>query len=295
AIYKIEQEIFTLRLTTIVTKLIWPQVTWKLVSQVTSEPTVVPVWQRERLVMKIEPGAGAGSRSSLLTTLPYMPSNDLVKNHLINNKNATLVRECEFEKESYTTYEILSACLWKSRSRALNLDLDKITVLGIIVGIRHVLDPPLSEGYYGNSIIDVYIELTTRELYEASISDIVKLVKRAKKKAYDRRYVEEVLRNTERMIKEDVKFGDVIDGSLFMTDMRNVGFFGSMDFGWNEPVNLRGLMFEESAKNMGMILRPSKLGLAMEGGVRVVMTLPRDAMVKSKQEMDDMMYLRPRF
>ncbi|ESQ54261.1 hypothetical protein EUTSA_v10027311mg [Eutrema salsugineum] len=271
-----------------------------------SEPSVVPVWQRERLVMNIdnEPArvpAGAGARSSLLATSPYMPSSDLVTEIIsikagnIRMLKAALVRECEFQKENYTTYEILSACLWKSRSRALNLDLDKITVLGIIVGIGHVLDPPLSEGYYGNSIIDVYIELTTRELHEASISDIVKLVKRAKKKAYDRRYVEEVLRNTERMIKEDVKFGDVIDGSLFMTDMRNVGVFGSMDFGWNEPVNLRGLMFEESAKNMGMILRPSKLDPAMEGGVRVVMTFPRDAMVKFKQEMDDMMHLRSRF
>lgn len=54
-------------------------------------------------------------------------------------------------------------------------------------------------------IIDVYIELTARELHESLISDIVKLVKRAKKNAYDKRYMEE-LRNTEKMIKEDVKF-----------------------------------------------------------------------------------------
>lgn len=203
----------------------------------------------------------------------------------------TLVRECEFPNESFTTYEILSACIWKARSRALNLELDRITVLGIVVGFRHVLDPPLSEGYYGNSIIDVYIELTARELHESSISDIVKLVKRAKKKAYDKRYIEEELRNTERMIKEDVKFDEVIDGLLFMTDMRNIRSFGSMDFDWNEPVNMRGLMFQESAQNLGMILGPSKL---YEGGVRVVMTLPKDAMVKFKQELDAMMQLRPR-
>lgn len=185
--------------------------------------------------------------------------------------------------------------MWKSRSRALKLDLDRITVLCIVVGIRHVLDPPLSEGYYGNSIIDVYIELTVRELHESSIYDILKLVKSAKKKAYDKRYIEQELINMERMIKEDVKSGEVIDGLLVMTDVRNIGLFGSMDFGWNEPVNMRFLMFQESFKNMVMILRPSKRDPAMEGGVRVVMTLPRDAMVKFKQEMDAMMHLRPRF
>ncbi|KAJ0263053.1 hypothetical protein HA466_0034820 [Hirschfeldia incana] len=208
-----------------------------------------------------------------------------------------LVKEGEITKESFTTYEILSACIWKSRSRALNLDLEKIAALCIVVGIRHVLDPPLPEGYYGNSIIDVYIELTTRELYESSISDIVKLVKKAKKKAYDKSYVEEVLRNMERMIKEDVKFDEVVDGLLFMTDMRNLAVFGSMDFGWKEPVNIKGLMFQESANNMGMILAPSKLDPSMESGVRVVMTLPRDAMAKFKQELDAMMlmHLRPRF
>ncbi|XP_048620519.1 spermidine coumaroyl-CoA acyltransferase-like [Brassica napus] len=82
----------------------------------------------------------------------------------------------------------------------------------------------------------------------------------------------------ERMIKEDVKFDKVIHRLLFMTDMRNLAVFRSMDFGWKEPVNIRDLMFQENAKNMGMILGALKLDPAMEGGVRVVMTLPRDAM-----------------
>ncbi|CAH8354247.1 unnamed protein product [Eruca vesicaria subsp. sativa] len=272
-----------------------------------SKPSALPVWERERLVRKIDNElarvpAGAGARGNLLATSPYMPSSDLVTEIIsikagnIKMLKDTLNGEGKIPKESFTTYEILSACIWKSRSRALNLDLDKLTVLGIVVGIRHVLDPPLPEGYYGNSIIDVFIELTTRELHESSISDIAKLVKKAKNKAYDKSYVEEVLRNMERMIKEDVQFAEVVDGLFFMTDMRNLAVFGPMDFGWKEPVNIRGLMFQESAKNMGMILGPSKLDhQAMEGSVRVVMTLPRDAMVKFKQELDALMHLRPRF
>ncbi|KAF2582073.1 hypothetical protein F2Q68_00006691 [Brassica cretica] len=181
-------------------------------------------------------------------------------------------------------FPVLSAYIWKSRCRALNLNLDGITVLGFAVGIRHVLDPPVPRGYYGNSYMDVYIELTVRELDESSISDIVKLVKRTKKSAYDKKNVEEELRNIERLIKEDAKFEGLSDSLLFLTDMRNIGYFESVDFGWKEPVHVRPLT-PESAKNLGMILRPSKVDPSMEGGVKVMMTLPRDAMVNFKQEM----------
>lgn len=49
-----------------------------------SKPSAVPVWERERLVRKIdnEPArvpAGVGARGNLLATSPYMSSSDLVR------------------------------------------------------------------------------------------------------------------------------------------------------------------------------------------------------------------------
>lgn len=191
-------------------------------------------------------------------------------------------------KESFTTFEVLCACIWKSTSRALKLNLDGITVLNITVGIRHVLDPPLPEGYYGNANVNVFVVITARELNESSISDIVKLVKGAKKRALDKRFIEEELRNTERLVKEDAKFKGVTDGILLMTDLRNTGLFRSNDFGWNEPVNIWPLTPQEIPSNIGIIMRPSKLDPSMEGGAKVVMTLPRNAMADFKKEINDM-------
>ncbi|KAL0660015.1 hypothetical protein Bca4012_080600 [Brassica carinata] len=259
------------------------------------EPTVKPVWQRERLVGQFDnelakvPGCHI---TSLLATSPYIPTSDMVTETInirarnIKRLKDSLMRECGYPKEGFTTYEVLSSCIWKARSRALKLNLDGITVLGIAVGIRHVLDPPLPKGFYGNAYIDVYIELTVRELQEASISDIAKHVKKAKKTAYDKGYLEEELKNTERLMRDDAKFEGVSDGLLFLTDWRNIGWFGSMDFGWNEPVTLRPLTEQKSAVHIGMILRPSQLDPSMEGGVKVIMTLPRVAMVDFKREMD---------
>ncbi|CAH8364321.1 unnamed protein product [Eruca vesicaria subsp. sativa] len=139
-------------------------------------------------------------------------------------------------------------------------------------------DPPVAKGYYGSSYIDVY------KLDESSIFNIVKLVKGAKKSSYDKKYVKEEQRNIERLIKKDAKFERIRNSLLFLTDMRNIGYFEWLDFGWKEPVHVRPLTPPESAKNMGMILRPSKVDPSMEGGVKVIITLPRDAMVKSSKK-----------
>lgn len=200
-------------------------------------------------------------------------------------ENISRLKDTVVLEERFTTFEILCAYIWKATSRALKLNLDGITVLIITVGIRNVPDPPLPEGYYGNAYIDVYVEILARELEESSISDIVKLVKRAKKSVLDKRYVEEELRNSERLMKADAKFEGVADGVFLLTDLRNTGLFGSMDFGWNKPVNIWPLTPQEYERNFGIIMRPSKLDPSMEGGAKVVMTLPREAMVNLKKEM----------
>ncbi|KAL0866478.1 hypothetical protein Bca101_045596 [Brassica carinata] len=233
-----------------------------------SKLSVVPVWQRERLVEKLdgEPAKVPGADyEGLMATSPFMPSGDMVTETVnIMAETISTLRDAVVLKERFTTFEILCAYIWKATSRASKLNLDGITVLIITVGIQNVLDPPLPKGYYGNAYIDVYVEIPVRELEESSISDIVKLVKRAKKSALDKRYVEEELRNSERLMKADAKF-EVAHGIFLLTDLRNTGLFGSMDFAWNEPVNIWPLTPQEYERNFGIIMRPSKLDPSMEG------------------------------
>ncbi|CAH8364369.1 unnamed protein product [Eruca vesicaria subsp. sativa] len=254
-----------------------------------SELSVVPVWQRERLVERLDDKPAIvpwADNEGLLAKSPYMPSGDMVTETVnIMAENMSRLKDTVVLEERFTTFELLCAYIWKSTSRALKLNLDGITVLIITVGIRHVLDPPLPEGYYGNAYIDVYVQITARELEESSISDIAKLVKRAKKSSLDKTHIVEELKNSERLMKEYAKFEGVADGVFLLTDLRNTGLFESMDFGWNKPVNIWPLTPQENERNLGIIMRPSKLDPSMEGGVKVVMTLPRDAMVNLKKEM----------
>ncbi|EOA27087.1 hypothetical protein CARUB_v10023184mg [Capsella rubella] len=252
---------------------------------------VTPVWERERLV-----GEPADDQPPIVpcgtATSPYLPSDEWVtekinlKAESIRKLKEATMREYDFPSEALTTFEVIGAYLWKSRVKALSLDQDGVTVLGLCVGIRNVMDPPLPDGYYGNAYIDMYVPLTTRDVEEFTISDIVKRIKEAKKKAHDKDYFQEELANTEKTIKSNVTFKGKKDGLFFLTDLRNVGIFGSMDFGWNEPVNVFHVLPPETSRTIGMLMRPSRLEPAMVGGVQVMMTLPKDAMAKFKEEIN---------
>ena len=158
--------------------------------------------------------------------------------------------------------------MWKSRVKALSLDKDGVTSLGVAVGIRNAVNPPLPDGYYGNAYIDVYVPLTVKEVEEHTISDIVKLIKQAKRKAYDKDYLQEELANIQSIISMNLK----IKGRFCLTDWRNIGIFGSMDFGWGEPVNIVPVVPAEIARIVSMFMPASRLEPSMVGGVQVMIT-----------------------
>uniref|UniRef100_M4FBE8 Uncharacterized protein n=2 Tax=Brassica campestris TaxID=3711 RepID=M4FBE8_BRACM len=252
-------------------------------------PTVTPVWERERLVGRPKdndqvPFVPEGDTA----TSPYLPTDDWVSEKIsiraesIRRLKEATLKEYDFSNEALTTFEVIGAYLWKSRVKALRLDRDGVTSLGLAVGIRNAVNPPLPDGYYGNAYIDMYVSLTVKEVEKFTISDIVKLLKQAKRKAHDKDYLQEELANTESIISMNL----TIKGRFCLTDWRNIGIFGSMDFGWGEPVNIVPVVPPEIARILGIVMPASRLEPSMVGGVQVMITLPRAAMVKFKEEMN---------
>ncbi|CAN7030969.1 hypothetical protein IGI04_030580 [Brassica rapa subsp. trilocularis] len=252
-------------------------------------PTVTPVWERERLVGRPKdndqvPFVPEGDTA----TSPYLPTDDWVTEKIsiraesIRRLKEATLKEYDFSNEALTTFEVIGAYLWKSRVKALSLDRDGVTSLGLAVGIRNAVNPPLPNGYYGNAYIDMYVSLTVKEVEEFTISDIVKLLKQAKRKAHDKDYLQEELANTESIISMNLTIKD----RFCLTDWRNIGIFGSMDFGWGEPVNIVPVVPPEIARILGIVMPASRLEPSMVGGVQVMITLPRAAMVKFKEEMN---------
>ncbi|GMY10479.1 spermidine coumaroyl-CoA acyltransferase-like [Fagus crenata] len=260
-----------------------------------SEPTVKPVWERERLVVTPteEPLQFLVDNSSLAIS-PYMPTTDLlhecfhVSSESIKRLKMSLMEECGSENlnESFTTVEVLGAYVWRSRFRALKLNSDGKTQFCLTMGIRKRLNPPLPVGYYGNAFVTTTVLLMGGELNEIPLSKVVKLIKESKKVASNSDYIMHSVRVSERLRQQNINF-DASGTSMDLADWRQLGSLEEVDFRWKGSINLIPLpcnMF--GFVGLCLLLPSCNVDPSMKGGVRAFVSLPRAAMANFKEEMD---------
>ncbi|XP_019182352.1 PREDICTED: methanol O-anthraniloyltransferase-like [Ipomoea nil] len=132
---------------------------------------------------------------------------------------------------SSTTFEALSACLWKCRTIALRPDPNSTMLLTIAVNIRERLqDPKLPIGYYGNAVVLVAAVTTAKLLCSNPISYAAKLIREAKNTVNDD-YVKSII---DLMVTKGRPMGAVLRNFL-ITDNSRFGY-DEVDFGWGKPV-----------------------------------------------------------
>uniref|UniRef100_A0A1J3D5U4 3'-N-debenzoyl-2'-deoxytaxol N-benzoyltransferase n=1 Tax=Noccaea caerulescens TaxID=107243 RepID=A0A1J3D5U4_NOCCA len=255
------------------------------------QPSVIPVWDRERLTFNGKPGGSVdlpNVGSSLCT-------DDMVREILtITSDNITKLKKKIAEDEQFTndnkekkvvvtTLEILAAHVWRARCRALNMSPNETLDLGLAIGIRGIMEPPLPEGYYGNAFLSGFVTLTARELSESSLSRIVGLIKDMKRAALDKRFVLGQLSDIEGRVKVMPTPENIGIGTMVLSDWRQIGLHYD---GWGGLVNIIPLI-PMNNPFFWILLPVSKAVPEMKGGVRVMVTLPREAMAKFKEEIDD--------
>ncbi|KAL5720865.1 sphingosine N-acyltransferase [Ranunculus cassubicifolius] len=259
-----------------------------------AECTVKPVWERERLVGRATNANFVPPPINSFATSPFLPTTDLVhesftlgsdcisrlKTSLLNEKRA------EDENENFTTLEVLSAYIWRARFKSLEMNLDGKTSFSLAIGIRHLLDPPLPNGYYGNAFVSSHVALMGKDLIESPLSRVVRLIKDGKRKATKPEYISSWLDILESINQNRVKL-EGNGASMVLTDWRQLGLLEEVDFGWKEAVNVFPIPWKIFGYvDLCIFLPPCKLNPTMKGGVRVLVCLPRAAMTKFKQEMD---------
>ncbi|CAI0457822.1 unnamed protein product [Linum tenue] len=129
-----------------------------------------------------------------------------------------------------SSYEALSAFVWRARTRALNTAPDQLTRILLVVNTRGRFEPPLPKGYFGNAIKYTAATCQARDLVDQPLSYVVGLVQEAIRRVND-----EHLRST-------------IDYNEIRRAIRPLGFtyisstwsglaFGSTNFGWGEAIS----------------------------------------------------------
>ena len=133
------------------------------------------------------------------------------------------------ESLSCTTFEALSAFVWRARTKSLKMLSDQKTKLLFAVDGRAKFEPPLPKGYFGNGIVLTNSICEAGELTEKPLGYAVGLVREAIKMV------------TDGYMRSAIDYFEVtrarpsLSSTLLITTWSRLGFH-TTDFGWGEPV-----------------------------------------------------------
>lgn len=126
----------------------------------------------------------------------------------------------------------MAACFWRSRTRAVYNN-DQEVKLVFFANCRQMVEPPLPKGFYGNCFFPVRISGWSREIGEASINEVVKLIQEAKSRV-GREFGEYISQKQ----KESDPFAPPLEYStLFISEWGRLGF-NQVDYGSGPPVHV---------------------------------------------------------
>ena len=175
--------------------------------------------------------------------------------------------------EGCTTFEALSALVWRARTRALGLEPGQETKLLFAVDGRTRLEPPLPKGYFGNGIVLTYSICTAGELVEKPLSFAVSLVQKAIRMIDDG-----YIRSTIDFF-ETTRARPSLDYTLLITTWSKLTL-NSIDFGWGEPLCCGPVTLPE--KEVSLFLSEGKGSKA----ISVLIGLPAVAMETFQDTME---------
>ncbi|CAA7028907.1 unnamed protein product [Microthlaspi erraticum] len=130
----------------------------------------------------------------------------------------------------HTSFEVLSAHVWRSWARSLNLPSNQILKLLFSINIRDRVKPSLPTGFYGNAFVVGCAQTTVKDLTEKGLSHATMLVRQAKERVDDD-YVRSVVEAVSKKASPDSV------GVLILSQWSRLGL-ERLDFGLGKPVHV---------------------------------------------------------
>ncbi|EEF33009.1 Anthranilate N-benzoyltransferase protein, putative [Ricinus communis] len=147
------------------------------------------------------------------------------------------------DKTKYSTYEILTAHIWRCACKARGLSDDQETKLYISVDGRTRFSPPLPSGFFGNVVFHATPIALCGEVASEPLVDTAGRVNKTIKRMDDEYlrsaidYLEEIgdpTRVSERVMKTGGKCPN-----LKIVSWARMPFLEAHDFGWGKPISMR--------------------------------------------------------
>ncbi|PIA60713.1 hypothetical protein AQUCO_00300316v1 [Aquilegia coerulea] len=202
-------------------------------------PTIAPVWNREAIPTSARLARALGKPAGQLQhTLPPMPNFELEHATIDISQNRIVKLKKEFQEsvgDHCSTFDIAIANLWQYRTRALDLENNIDVKLIFSANTRKFMDPPLPDGFYGNCFYPVIVTISSGWLVEASVTEVVKLIKDAKARVPTEFRM--WLNCDESDDIEDPFAVPLAYTTLAVTQWCGLGFH-EVDYGWGRPVQV---------------------------------------------------------
>lgn len=132
---------------------------------------------------------------------------------------------------NYTSFEVLSAHIWRSWARALNLPSNQILKLLFSINVRERVKPSIPSGFYGNAFVLGCAHTTVKDLTGKGLGHAAMLVKRAKERV-DNEFVKSVVESVSRSRASPDSVG-----VLILSQWSRLGL-EKINFGMGKPVHV---------------------------------------------------------
>ncbi|KAF0889985.1 hypothetical protein E2562_034963 [Oryza meyeriana var. granulata] len=207
-----------------------------------SKPTTLPVWERDHVVARIPPQISpkyqtlfdeftSTTNEDIMVTAPF---ESLVSEYFtFSPSNMADLRglvPVDLAK-TVTSFELLTAVMWRSRTVALGYEPSQHVRLMIVVNARGRWSK-LGKGYYGNALLCPIVETTARKLCTSPLGDTIELVRKAK---HEMATEENIQSMVDLMASLHEKPPFKIDRIFVTADIKWIGQ-DMLDIGWGKRI-----------------------------------------------------------
>ncbi|KAH7687109.1 Benzyl alcohol O-benzoyltransferase protein [Dioscorea alata] len=253
-----------------------------------TEPSVLPVWSRELLRARNQPrvtfehreyddDVPRDSRNTINTPAPDV---DVVHRSFFFGPREISALRMRLPKHlrKSSTFEILTACLWRCRTMALQLEPEEEVRMMAIVNARGKKEEDfLPMGYYGNAFTYPAAVSKVKNLCNKPIEYALELVKKAKSQGMTREYLQSVA--DLMVLRGRPHF--TIANSYLVSDLTRAGL-ENVDFGWGKAVY--GSVAKGGIGDIPLV----SFYIPFRNGIVVPVCLPSTAMDRFVKEIENM-------
>ena len=243
-----------------------------------NEPSIPPVWEREVLNAR-DPPRITCMHHEFEEIIDYSDQSsaaaEMVQKSFYFGPNeiTALKKHLPLHLSTCSTFDLITSCLWKCRTVALEHNPKQVVRVSCIVNARGKRNNVrLPFGYYGNAIAYPAAVSEAKQLCENPLGYAVELVMKAKAEMN-----EEYLRSVADLMVIRGRPQYALTGNFMVTDNSRSGF-GELDFGWGKPA------FSGPAKALSPVSFYVQHKKEKEDGILVAVCLPLKSMERFQQE-----------